>query len=76
MSVILSVYNKNGFTDLIINLSYLGDQIESRLRDGAYLGVNITYSREPEPLETLGGLRWARQHLGDETYFSSQFRYY
>lgn len=56
---------KCGFTDLIINVSYLGKKIEAQLGNGADLGVNIIYSREPEPQETLGGLRWARKYLGD-----------
>ena len=45
-------------TDIIINHAYLGDQIESYLKDGRHLGANIVYSPEPadNPLETGGGI--------------------
>lgn len=45
-----------GFTDLVVNVSYLGEQIESFLGDGSAHGVRIQYSRETEPLETGGGI--------------------
>lgn len=44
-------------TDLVINVSYRGEQIEQHLGDGSSRGVHIVYSREPgEPLETGGGI--------------------
>jgi MurNAc alpha-1-phosphate uridylyltransferase len=54
-----------GFTDLVINHAHLGQQIEDFLGDGSRLGVHIQYSREPEPLETAGGIANARDLLGD-----------
>jgi len=46
-----------GFTELVINHAWLGEQIESQLGDGAQWGVNITYSPEGEyALETGGGI--------------------
>jgi MurNAc alpha-1-phosphate uridylyltransferase len=45
-----------GFTDIVINLAHLGEQIEDYLGDGARLGVSIEYSREAQPLETGGGI--------------------
>ncbi len=54
-----------GYRDLVINLGYLGEQIEARLGDGSHLGVRIHYSREPPgALETAGGIREALDHLG------------
>jgi MurNAc alpha-1-phosphate uridylyltransferase len=54
-----------GFTDVVINLSYRGAQIRSRLRDGRRFGVAITYSEEGEPpLETAGGIVHALPWLG------------
>lgn len=54
-----------GFTDVVINLSWLGEQIAARLGDGADYGVAIHYSREPWPaLETGGGIRHALALLG------------
>jgi MurNAc alpha-1-phosphate uridylyltransferase len=54
-----------GFQDLVVNLSYRGDQIRSVLGDGRNWGVRIRYSDEgPEPLETAGGIRRALPWLG------------
>jgi MurNAc alpha-1-phosphate uridylyltransferase len=54
-----------GFTQIVINLSWLGGQIEAALGDGADHGVSITYSREPWPaLETGGGIFNALPLLG------------
>lgn len=54
-----------GIRELVINLSWLGDQIEAHLGDGARFGVAIQWSREPELLETGGGIRRALPLLGD-----------
>jgi MurNAc alpha-1-phosphate uridylyltransferase len=54
-----------GFVDLVINHAHLGQQIENFLGDGAAFGVRILYSREPEPLETAGGIATALNLLGD-----------
>lgn len=48
-----------GFTDVVINHAWLGDQIEKTLDDGRSRGLRIRYSRESEPLETAGGIRQA-----------------
>lgn len=53
-----------GFTDLIINHAHLGQRLEDALGDGAALGVRIQWSREPEPLETAGGIATALPLLG------------
>jgi len=54
-----------GFIELIINHAHLGQQIEDFLADGAAFGVRIQYSREPEPLETAGGMAKALPLLAD-----------
>ena len=53
-----------GVTEVIINLHHLGDRIESALGNGARFGLRITYSKEPEPLETGGGIVRALPLLG------------
>jgi len=58
-----------GINELVINLSWLGEQIETALGNGRALKVNIRYSREPVPaLETAGGIRNALPLLGDEPF--------
>lgn len=58
-----------GFTDIVINLAWLGDQIRARLGDGARFDVCIRYSHEgDEALETGGGIFRALPMLGDEPF--------
>lgn len=45
-----------GFTDIIITVSYLADKIISYLGDGSELGVNIQYYIEDVPLGNAGAL--------------------
>lgn len=54
-----------GYSELVINLSYLGDQITGRLGDGTSYGASIAYSWETRgPLGTGGGVRQALPLLG------------
>jgi MurNAc alpha-1-phosphate uridylyltransferase len=48
-----------GFADLVINAAHGADALMAALGDGARLGVRIRWSREPEPLETAGGIATA-----------------
>ncbi|KIP88686.1 MULTISPECIES: N-acetylmuramate alpha-1-phosphate uridylyltransferase MurU [Pseudomonas] len=57
-----------GFTELVVNHAWLGQQIEDYLGDGARYGVSIRYSPEGEPLETGGGIFKALPLLGDEPF--------
>jgi NDP-sugar pyrophosphorylase family protein len=57
-----------GIREIIINLHHLGEQIEAHLRDGRDWGLQITYSREEELLDTGGGLLKARSFLQDGTF--------
>lgn len=57
---------KAGFREVVINVSWLGDQIVTALGDGGRHGVHIAWSREPWPaLETGGGISNALRLLGD-----------
>jgi MurNAc alpha-1-phosphate uridylyltransferase len=54
-----------GFEDVVVNLSWLGDQIRAFLGDGSRHGVRLHYSDEgAEPLETGGGIFRALPLLG------------
>ncbi|MCX2983356.1 nucleotidyltransferase family protein [Halieaceae bacterium IMCC14734] len=53
-----------GFTNVVINTSHLGEQIEAFLGDGGSWGCQIEYSREAQPLETAGGIVQALPLLG------------
>ncbi len=53
-----------GFREAVINVSWLGESIEARLGDGSAFGLSLAYSREAQPLESAGGIAWARALLG------------
>jgi MurNAc alpha-1-phosphate uridylyltransferase len=58
-----------GFTEIVINHAYLGEQIETALGNGHTLGANIRYSPEGnQALETAGGIINALLLLGDEPF--------
>lgn len=58
-----------GIGDVVINLGWLGEQIEQRVGNGSGFGVNVRYSREGENvLETGGGIHHALAMLGDKPF--------
>jgi len=61
----LEALARAGFDEIVINLSWLGEQIRDRLGNGAAFGVSIAYSEEIEALETAGGIQQALPMLGE-----------
>ncbi|EPL15206.1 N-acetylmuramate alpha-1-phosphate uridylyltransferase MurU [Pseudomonas sp. CF161] len=57
-----------GFTQVVINHAWLGQQIEDHLGDGSAFGLSIAYSPEAEALETGGGIFRALPLLGTEPF--------
>src|SRR6478736_2113709 len=60
---------EHGFEDVVTNLSYLPEQIREVLGDGSGFGLRITYSEEPEPLGTAGGVGKVRDFLAETDSF-------
>ncbi len=60
---------EHGFEDVVTNLSYLPEQIREVLGDGSSFGLRISYSEEPEPLGTAGGVGKVRDFLGESDSF-------
>lgn len=55
----------SGFSEVVINLAYRGEQIAAALGDGSAWGLRIAYSHEGESaLETGGGIHHALPLLG------------
>lgn len=57
-----------GVREVVVNSSWLGEQLESWLGRGKRWGLSIRHSREPEPLETAGGIIQALPLLGAEPF--------
>ncbi|MCB1615014.1 MAG: nucleotidyltransferase family protein [Pseudomonadales bacterium] len=57
-----------GFTEIVINLAYLGEKIRVWLGNGERFGLRVLYSEEGEPLETGGGIYRALSLLGSEPF--------
>lgn len=64
----IKALSKAGFSQLVINHAWLGQQIEDFLGDGSQYGVSIKYSRESSPLETGGGILKALPLLGEQPF--------
>jgi MurNAc alpha-1-phosphate uridylyltransferase len=61
----LEALRKAGLDEIVINLSWLGEQIRTRLGNGTDFGVRIEYSEEATALETAGGILQALPLLGE-----------
>lgn len=63
LELLLARLRKYSITEIVISLGYKAELIESTFRDGAHLGVNISYIREESPLGTAGVLNLLRDRL-------------
>ena len=52
----IDVLKKQGYTDIILAVGYLGQCIKDYFGDGSRFGVSISYVEEKEPLGTAGAL--------------------
>src|SRR4051795_3156683 len=56
---------RHGFSEAIANLHWFPETIEGHFGDGSGFGIELSYSREEQLLGTSGGVRNARDFLGD-----------
>ncbi|MEO5363676.1 MAG: nucleotidyltransferase family protein [Magnetococcus sp. DMHC-8] len=54
-----------GVTRIVINACHLADQLMDHVGDGTRWGVQVTWSREQQCLDTGGGVVNALHHMGD-----------
>jgi mannose-1-phosphate guanylyltransferase len=66
---IAELLNRHGFRDVVANVSYLPEQIRDVLGDGSDFGLEVSYSEEPEPLGTAGGVGKVRDFLSETDSF-------
>lgn len=68
MEHIVVLLAKHGFQEIMVNLHYLGDQIESFFGDGRHLGVNIHYSYEDQLWGDAGSVKRVEEFFKEETF--------
>lgn len=66
----LQRFAEYGFTEVVINVSYLAEQIKQFVGNGHAFGVHVEYSEEAQPLETGGGIFNALPLLGIEPFLT------
>ena len=57
---------EQGFTDIILTVSHLGNIIMDYFKDGSWLGVNIEYFFEEQPLGNAGALFQIKDKLTED----------
>ncbi len=68
MEHIVELLRRHGFTDIMVNLHYLGDQIQQHFGDGSQLGVNIHYSIEDQLWGDAGSVKRCEEFFKDDTF--------
>lgn len=63
LEIIIRQLSSQGLKDIIVTVGHLGELIMNFFGDGSKLGVNITYSKEDQPLGTVGGLGLIKEEL-------------
>lgn len=59
---------EQGFKDIIMTVSHMGDKIMNYFKDGSKLGVSIQYYNEVTPLGNAGALFKLREQLEDDPF--------
>lgn len=65
---VIANFKRAGIKEIVINISYHGEQIRTFLGDGKRYGVKILYSEEDQRLEVGGGIFHALPLLGDQPF--------
>jgi mannose-1-phosphate guanylyltransferase/phosphomannomutase len=64
----LNLLKHFGFTEVIITVHYLAEQIQDYFGDGHDRGMSIRFAVETTPLGTAGSVKNAEPHLGPEPF--------
>jgi mannose-1-phosphate guanylyltransferase/phosphomannomutase len=68
MEYLIDLLKKHGFDEIMVNLHYLGDQIEAYFGDGSKWGVRIHWSKEDRLWGDAGSLKRVEHFFKDETF--------
>jgi len=65
LELLICQLKHQGIRRVILCTGYLADQVENEFGDGRALDLEISYSKELEPLGTAGAVKLAQSHLAD-----------
>ena len=68
MEHIVEMLARNGFKDIMVNLHYLGEQIEGYFGNGKKWGVNISYSPEDQLWGDAGSVKRCQDFFDEDTF--------
>src|ERR671939_1803142 len=66
MEHIVRLLATHGFTDVVVTLQFMPEEIQDYFGDGSDWNVNIHYSIEDAPAGTAGSVKLAEEHLKGE----------
>ena len=68
MEHIIELLHQHGFNEIVVNIHYLGEQIETYFGDGSRLGVRIHWSREDQLWGDAGSVKRMEEILRGDTF--------
>ncbi len=68
LAYILNLLKYHHFSDVIITVQYLAEQIQNYFGNGCSLGLTLRYAVEERPLGTAGSIKNAQPYLDDKTF--------
>jgi len=68
MEYIVEMLARHGFTEIMVNLYHLGDQIEDYFKDGAGWGVKIQYSPEDQLWGDAGSVKRCEDFFDEDIF--------
>lgn len=68
MEYLVELLKRHGFNEIMVNLHYLGDQIEGYFGDGSKWGVKIHWSHEERLWGDAGSVKRVEDFLRDDTF--------
>lgn len=68
MEYLVELLKKHNFTEIMVNIHYLGEQLESYFGDGSKWGVKIHWSREDRLWGDAGSLKRVEDFFRDDTF--------
>ncbi len=66
MEHIVRLLERHGFTDIVVTLQFMPEEIQDYFGDGSDWGMNIRYSVEDAPAGTAGSVKLAEEYLKGE----------